>query len=49
MGEAKVRIKISNALDEALARRGQLAKDQVRRVEVEAVVDRRAVRGILSL
>ena len=47
MGEAKVRIKITNALDEALARRGQLPKDQVRRVEVEAVVDTGAVRSVM--
>ena len=47
MGEVKVRIRISNSLDEGLVRRGQLPKDQIRRVEVDAVVDTGAVRSVM--
>lgn len=47
MGEVRVRIKISNAMDEGMARRGQLPKDQIRRAEVEAVVDTGAVRSVM--
>ena len=47
MGEVKVRVKISNIIDEGKARRGEIPKDQVRRVEVEAVVDTGAVRSVM--
>lgn len=47
MGEVKVKVRISNALDEALCRRGQLAPGQVRRAEVQAVVDTGAVRSVM--
>ena len=47
MGEVRVRVKLTNAADESLVRRGQLARDQVRVYETEAMVDTGAVRCIL--
>jgi predicted aspartyl protease len=43
MGEVKTQVRLINATDEALARRGQLAPDQVRVYETNAVVDTNAV------
>src|SRR5439155_24139396 len=39
MGEVRVRVRLTNASDEALARRGQLPSDQVRTYEADALVD----------
>jgi clan AA aspartic protease len=47
MGEIRVRVKLSNAYDEELARRGQMAADQVRSLEADAVVDTGAVWGVI--
>jgi hypothetical protein len=47
VGEIRVKVKITNALDEALARRGQLAHDAIRTCETDAMVDTRVVRSIL--
>ena len=47
MGEVRARVKLTNAADEALVRRGQLAPDQVRVYETEAMVDTGAVRCVL--
>ncbi len=47
MGEVRARVRLTNAVDEALARRGQLAGDQVRVYETEALVDTGAVRCAL--
>jgi clan AA aspartic protease len=49
MGEVRVQVKISNAMDVALARRGRLPKEQIRSVEVEAVVDTGAVRSCIPV
>lgn len=49
MGEVRVNIKISNAMDVALSRRGLLPREQVRSVEVEAVVDTGAVRSCIPV
>ena len=43
MGEVRVRVRLTNASDEALARRGQLPSDQVRSYEADALVDTGAV------
>ena len=43
MGEVRVRVRLTNASDEALARRGQLPGDQVRSYEADALVDTGAV------
>lgn len=47
MGEVRARVKLTNAVDEALTRRGQLSPDQVRVYETEALVDSGAVRSVL--
>ncbi len=47
MGEVKVRISITNAVDEGNMRRGRLSADEVRREEVEAIVDTGAITCVL--
>jgi Aspartyl protease len=47
VGEVRVRVRLTNALDEALVRRGQLAADQMRIYEAKALVDTGAVRSVL--
>ena len=49
MGEVQARVKLTNAIDEALARRGQLEADQVRVYETQALVDTGAVRSVLPV
>jgi clan AA aspartic protease len=45
MGE--VRTVLTNAVDEDLTRRGQLAEDKIRRYEADALIDTGAVRSII--
>ena len=47
MGEVRTQVKLINAADETLARRGQLPPEQVRTYETEGVVDTGAVCTIL--
>jgi clan AA aspartic protease len=47
MGEVRAKTKLINALDEMLARRGQIAVDKIRFYETQALVDTGAVRSIL--
>lgn len=47
MGEVRARVVITNAVDEALARRGQLSVDQIRSYEADALVGTGAVRSII--
>ncbi|MCI0701319.1 MAG: clan AA aspartic protease [Planctomycetia bacterium] len=47
MGEIRVKVKITNAVDEALARRGQLAQGAVRTYEADAMVDTGSVRMVI--
>jgi len=47
MGEIRVKVKLTNALDEALARRGQLTPQQVRSSEVDALIDTGVVRSVV--
>jgi clan AA aspartic protease len=47
MGEIRVKVKITNAIDDELARTGQLTKEKVRTYEADAVVDTGAVRSII--
>ncbi len=47
MGEVRVKVKLTNAVDEALMRRGQITSDQVRRYEADAMVDTGAVRTVI--
>ncbi len=43
MGEARTTVKLINATDQALHRRGQLAKDAIRTYEADALIDTGAV------
>ncbi len=47
MGEVRTNTLLINAIDEGLARRGQLAADQIRKYEADAMVDTGAVRSVL--
>ena len=47
VGEVKVKVKLTNAVDEALVRRGLLTPDKVRSYEAEALVDTGAIRSVL--
>jgi predicted aspartyl protease len=49
VGEIRVKARLTNAVDEALARRGQLAADRVRTYEAEALVDTGAVRCVIPV
>lgn len=49
VGEVRVKAKLTNAVDEALARRGMLKPEEVRTYEADALVDTGAVRMILPL
>ncbi len=49
MGEVRVRVRLTNAVDEALARRGALQPDRVRTYETEAVVNIGAVRSAVPI
>jgi hypothetical protein len=43
MGEVRVKVKLINVGDDYKARRGEISRDQVRAVEVEAIADSGAV------
>ncbi|HMH51307.1 MAG TPA: retroviral-like aspartic protease family protein [Candidatus Acidoferrum sp.] len=47
MGEVHVKARLTNAIDEALVRRGTLTPDRVRSCEVDAFVDTGASRTVL--
>src|SRR5438445_237287 len=47
VGEVRVSAKLTNAWDDGLARRGQLAPDRVRTYEADALVDTDSVRCVL--
>jgi hypothetical protein len=47
MGEIRVKVKITNAVDDELARSGQISHSQVRTYEADAMVDTGAVRSII--
>lgn len=47
MGEIRVKVKITNAVDEERARTGQMPRDQVRTYEADALVDTGAVRSVI--
>ena len=47
MGEIRERIKLTNALDESLARRGDLPTSEVRTYEADALVETGAVRSVI--
>jgi hypothetical protein len=47
MGEIRVKVKITNAVDEERARAGELNSAQVRAYEADALVDTGAVRSVI--
>ncbi len=47
MGEVRVKVRLANAIDQALVRRGLLIPEQVRTYEAEGLVDTGAVRCVL--
>jgi len=47
MGTVRIKVKITNAIDEGMARRGQLEAIKVRNCEVQALVDTGAVICVL--
>ena len=47
MGKVRVTVKLTNAGDEAMVRRGLLNADQIRRYEANALVDTGAIRSVL--
>lgn len=49
LGEVRVQVRLTNAGDEILVRRGFLAADKVRTYEADALVDTGAVRSVLPL
>src|SRR5437879_843899 len=49
MGEIRVKVRLTNVLDEALARRGQMAFESIRRYEADALVDTGAVRSVVPV
>jgi clan AA aspartic protease len=49
MGEVRAKVKLTNATDESLERRGQLSSDKVRSYEADALVDTGAVSLVLPV
>lgn len=49
MGEVRVKVTLSNAVDEALARRGQIASDKIRVYQTDALIDTGAVRSVIPV
>jgi len=49
MGEVRARVRLTNAVDEALARRGQMPSAQVRVYDANALVDTGAVRSVVPV
>jgi clan AA aspartic protease len=47
MGEIRVKVLLTNSMDEALHRRKKLKKSQIRRYEADAMVDTGAVRSVI--
>jgi Predicted aspartyl protease len=47
MGEVRTEVNLTNAIDEGLVRRGQLAPEQVRRYKADALIDTGAVRMVV--
>jgi clan AA aspartic protease len=47
MGEVRVKAILTNAMDEGLARRGQISVGDIRRYEADAMVDTGAVRSVI--
>ena len=49
MGEVVVRVKLTNAGDETLVRRGLMKKEDIRTYDAEAIIDTGAVSTIIPI
>ena len=49
MGEVRVKVTLTNAVDEAMARRGQISSDKIRIYQTDALIDTGAVRSIIPV
>ncbi len=49
MGEVRVKVKLINAGDEAMLRRGKISKEEVRTYETDALVDTGATPSVLPI
>ena len=49
MGEVRVRVKLTNAGDEILVRRGMITADRIRSYQADALVDTGAIRSVLPI
>lgn len=49
MGEVRAKVKLTNAIDEALARRKQLPANEIRVYETDALVDTGAVTSVIPI
>ena len=49
MGEIRTKVRLSNSVDDALVMMGKLPADEVRRLEVEAIVDTGAIASELPI
>ena len=47
MGEIRIKVNLTNAVDDDLASQGRLSRDEVRRLEVTAVIDTGTVTTVL--
>ena len=47
MGEVRVKVKLTNTLDRAMARRGQIKTDEIRTYEADALIDTGAVSSVV--
>ena len=49
MGEVRIKVKLTNAVDEALVRRGKLSTNEIRIYETDALVDTGAVSSVVPI
>jgi clan AA aspartic protease len=49
MGEIREKVRLTNAIDEGLVRRGAMAVEKIRTVEVTAIVDTGAVMSVIPV
>ena len=49
MGEVRIKVRLTNGVEQALVRRGMLQPDQVRYYETSALVDTGAIRSVLPV
>lgn len=49
MGEVRVKVKLTNAIDAGMARRGKISNDEIRTYEANALIDTGAVSSVVPL